>query len=103
MKEYFLTRDAEADLIEHWTYLGRDNLQVGDRFVDKVDALCEQLLEFPNLGRARHEFVGGYRSINLDNYLIFYRVLETKIEINRVLHGSVDLTQFFGMRREESG
>ena len=55
----------------------------------------KQLVDFPNSGRARPEFAGDYRSIPAGNFIIYYRVLETKIEIYRILHGAADATQFF--------
>ena len=95
MRTLFRTRAAQADIDEQWIYLAQRNLRAADRFVDKIEAQFDRLVDFPNLGRARPEFAGGLRSFPADNFVIYYRVLENKIEIVRVLHGAADPTHLF--------
>ena len=95
MREVFKTRAAEADLDEQWVYLAERSIPAANRIIRKITAQCDELANFPNLGRARPEFAGGLRSLPVDNYVIWYRVLADKIEISRVLHGAADPTQIF--------
>ena len=95
MKEYYLLRAAQADIDEQWVYLAERSIPAADHFTDRITAQFRQLLDFPNMGRARPEFAGGLRSFPVDKYMIYYRVLADKIEISRVLHGAADPTQIF--------
>ena len=95
MKELVVTRAAEADLLEIWSYLFEKSEQAADRITEEIAEKYDLLCEFPLIGRRRTEFGANYRSLPVGNYVIFYRVTETKLEISRVLHGARDLTGIF--------
>src|SRR5436305_290858 len=91
MKDLFVTRTAEADLLEIWSYIFEQNERAADRVIDEITDKYDLLCEFPHLGRLRTEFGANYRSLSVGSYVIFYRVQETKLEISRVLHGYRDI------------
>lgn len=101
MKELFIARAAEADLLEIWSYLFEKSERAADRITDEITDRYALLCEFPLSGRRRAEFGINYRSLPVGNYVIFYRVLETKLEISRVLHGSRDTSNLFDAEDEE--
>ena len=102
MKEYSLLRAAQADMDEQWIYLAERSEQAAARMKLSLTLAFERLVDFPNLGRARPEFTGGLRSFPVDNFVIYYRVLENKIEIVRVLHGAADPTDLFAPAPDET-
>jgi toxin ParE1/3/4 len=54
-----------------------------------------QLLDNPEIGRARDEVKTGYRSLNIKKHIIFYKIQKTDIQILGVIHGRMDIaTQF---------
>lgn len=101
MRELFVTRAAEADLLEIWSYLFDRSDQAADCVVDEISAKFDLLREFPFMGRRRPEFGARYRSFAVGNYVIFYRVSETKLEISRVLHGARDLSSILTQEDDE--
>ena len=72
-----------------------------DRVIDEITGKYDLLCEFPQMGRRRAELGANYRSLPLGNYVIFYRGLETKLEISRVLHGSRNIWDLFTPEEEE--
>lgn len=95
MKELFITQAAYADLMEIWAYLFEHSSQMADRIVDEITDKYDLLCISPLIGRDRSELGANYRSLSIGNYIIFYRVLETKLEISRILHGSRDTSTLF--------
>ena len=57
--------------------------------------LFEKLARNPDIGRKRDEIKKGLRSISYHSHLIFYRKLENKIRIVRILYGGRDLLKIF--------
>lgn len=82
---------AEQDLDEIWFYIAQDNVDAADRTLDLLRDKGLILAKSPMIGRARTELAPSLRSFPVGNYLIFYRPIESGIEVIRVLHGSQDL------------
>jgi len=91
--------EARQDIVSCGDYLAERDLSVAYRFADSVDATIEMLCHNPNLGeRLRADPTGQirYRTISgFKNYLIFYRRVDSILEIVRILHGARDYAQFF--------
>lgn len=86
-----LTREAEADLEAIGDYIAADNPA---RAVTFVRELVGRLALLSNMPRAfplvpRYEHT-GVRRLPYGNYLIFYRVAETQVEILHILNGARD-------------
>jgi len=60
-----------------------------DRIVNKIRALPH----FPEMCEAYEpgKYHYRYRRLTVDDYLVFYVVLDDSIEIHRILHGSRDI------------
>lgn len=93
MGRVLLTRQAEADLLEIWSYVAADNPAAADDLLDDVDATCARLADAPHSGRLRGELAPNLRSLPVGNYVIFYRPEEDWVVVIRVLHGARDLPE----------
>ena len=90
-----LAPEAELELDEIWLYLARSsgNLEVANRFVDKITDQFWLLARHPYLGRRRyHDLRAGLRTITVDDYVIVYRVdVDQCVLILHIFHGKQDI------------
>jgi toxin ParE1/3/4 len=91
----YVTSDAEQDLDEIESYIGKDNPRAAVNFVAQLTDRFSLLSRSPGIGHKRDELVAGSRSVSEGNYLIVYRTSSDTVEILRVLHGARDLEQLF--------
>ena len=70
-------------------------LETAEHFLEKIDAKFKLLVKFPQIGRRRDELYPGLRSVPLEDYLIFYRLVPDGIEVMRVVGGYRDLEALF--------
>ena len=95
----FVLPEAEQDIEDIGLYLGERNASAARRFVLAVGQTAEMLCDNPELGeRLRADTTGQirYRTISgFKNYLIFYRRVDSVLEIIRVLHGARDYEPIF--------
>ena len=76
---------ARLDLIEIWTYVADDNEAAADRLLRRIESALSMLAGTPLAGRARPELSPEIRSFPIGNYIIFYMVLPSAIDVVRVL------------------
>jgi toxin ParE1/3/4 len=88
---------AKLDLLQHFIYIGQNNLGAAERFLMVVEETFEKLAAMPGMGGKR-EFrkpeLSGIRSwviTGFKNYIIFYKEIDGGIEVLRVLHGARDV------------
>jgi toxin ParE1/3/4 len=86
---------AEADLIEIWTYIAQDSPTRADKLLDEIDEKSQTLAQSPFIGKARDELRPKIRSFPIGSYVLFYQPIEEGIEIIRVLHGARDIEALF--------
>lgn len=84
---------AEADLVEIWQFIARDDLRAADRQLDRIEAQCRLLASNPRLGRLRPEIAHDARAWVVGRYLILYRALNGGVEIVRIVHGARSIEQ----------
>ena len=97
-----ITTTASRDIESIMDYLAeRVNDDMAESFLRKMNAKFQLLMEFPQIGRRRDELYPGLRSIALEDYLIFYRLVSGGIEVMRVLGGYRDLKGLFTENNEE--
>jgi toxin ParE1/3/4 len=92
---YVINILATQDLKEIANYFTTNSIEAGEQFFRKFDRRCEQLINFPNIGRSYAEIYPDLRGLPLDGYIIFYRVLDDGIEILRVVNARRDLPSIF--------
>lgn len=85
-----VTRAAEADLTEIWTYIAEDAPAAADKCIDKIRETIEMLAHNTGAGRSRDDLTPDMRSFRVGQYLIFYRIVSPRLDILRVLHGARD-------------
>ena len=81
--------EARQDIVSCGEYLFERNPSAALKFADAVDETIEMLCRNPNLGE-QFRAISGFK-----NYLIFYRQVDTVLEIIRVLHGARDYEDMF--------
>jgi toxin ParE1/3/4 len=82
---------AERDLLAILEYIAQDAPNRAVDFVDTIRESCELICSQPEMGRIRPEYSGNYRSHAVGNYVIFYRVVNSGVEVHRVLHSARDI------------
>jgi plasmid stabilization system protein ParE len=90
---------AEADLTHQYRwYLDNASAEVAERFLQAFEATVDMLVRQPDLGRVRRfraPELAGHRSfpvgVRFGVHLVFYRVSEDALSIERVMHGARDL------------
>ncbi|MCC5610644.1 type II toxin-antitoxin system RelE/ParE family toxin [Nostoc sp. CHAB 5834] len=95
MKQHIISPKASEDLSEIIDYFVRINIDTGEHFVEKFDKKCKYLANFPNMGRSYENIKADLRGVPLDNYIILYRVVNSGIEIVRVVSGYQNLESLF--------
>lgn len=100
--EIFKRPQAERDIEECFVYIAEENLDTAVYFLVAVEDSLEQLAEFPFIGskrtfqNPRFQAIRMWRVKGYPDYLIFYQIIDDRIEIIRVVHGSRDIDEMFG-------
>jgi toxin ParE1/3/4 len=77
--------------------LGNGNVAAAENFLELAEATFAQILIAPRIGKSvdfvfdHMGEVRQWRIKNFQDYLVFYRVQDDRVEILRVLHGARDL------------
>jgi toxin ParE1/3/4 len=84
---------AYSDLDEIFDYIMANNPQAAEKILDKIiQSLC-RLEDLPYSGTplfARSLTKFGFRMVIVDPYIAFYRLIDNRIYVYRVLHGARD-------------
>lgn len=90
------TRIASSDLENILDYIAEQNgIDVAEKFLKRINQKCQNLVNFPELGKRRDELFPGIRSLPVGKYLIFYRLLDTELEVVRIVSGYQDVEALF--------
>ena len=91
---------AREDIDRHAFFLVENaSPRVALQFLDLIDETFRQLLRYPRLGRPYHAdspTLQGMRQVRIRgfrNYLLFYRVGRSHIEVWRLFHGAQDISE----------
>jgi len=94
--EIFVRHDAELDALGYFQHTLEHNPDAALRFLKAVDHTVENLARHPLKGRLRHfrgrdlKNIRSWRVDDFEDYLIFYRFTEPRLEILRVKHGTMN-------------
>jgi len=91
-KRIVLSEAAYYDIDSMFAYISRDSKQAAGKLRLRIYESIKKLSDFPETGPLIPEEDApgaqrGYRRIVVNPYIVFYRVLEDRIVIARVLHG----------------
>lgn len=89
------TAQADEDLIQIWLYIARDNPKAADDTLGKIEKTALNLAHNPDIGTLRTDIAENFRYFPMDRYLLFYRKIESGIELVRVIHSARDLKNIF--------
>jgi toxin ParE1/3/4 len=85
---------AAQDILEIADYASDFSTSGAIQLIDRLEQAIDRLLTFPSLGRIREDLHSALRSWSVDDWVIFYRVLEGDIlEVARIVRGSRDIEE----------
>ncbi len=87
---------SREDLIEIGDYIAKDSLINARRFVSKLMEQCQKIGRAPLAYTSRDDLAPGLRMATLGRHIIFFRVVDETVRIERVLHGARDLRAVLG-------
>jgi toxin ParE1/3/4 len=89
---------ARRDLLDIWTWRGRDYPERGDRALDRIETACRRLERFPHLGPPFPRITADARKLSVDGYLVLYRIDPDVVTIVRVVDQRrlIELISFTG-------
>jgi toxin ParE1/3/4 len=93
MTKPYYTLAARNDLAEIVDYASRDKPHAAWTLLDRMEAKCLLIAENSGIGERQPLLGVGVRSNVVGRYVIFYRQLEDRVEILRVLAGDRDITE----------
>ena len=93
MAKYRFTKRALNDLVEIWDYTVEEWSQnQAEKYYDLIMASCMDLANNPQLGKSYDIVIVNVLGYKCGEHIIFYREMaKNEIEIERVLHGMMDL------------
>ena len=90
---------SRQDLLEIGDYIAEDSRASARRFVAKLIEQCQRIGCAPLGYVSREDLAPGLRMAALASYVIFLRVHDGKVRIERILHGARSLPMLFGYER----
>lgn len=89
--QIILSPRSKADLADIYAYtLQSWGKAQADTYLDKIEQSFNQLLDNPQMGRERSDVKDGYRCLNIEKHVLFYKMVKTEIHILGVLHSRMD-------------
>jgi toxin ParE1/3/4 len=82
---------SRQDLVDIGDYVARDSPANARRFLDKQAAQCHRIGNAPTGYTRRDDLAGGLRMAPMGRYVVFFRIVNDTVRIERVLHGSRNL------------
>lgn len=92
---YRIADRAEADMDDTGAYIAAHNPNAAEALMGKFRQRFASLARTPGIGRRRVDLRSDLPSLAVGNYVIFYRELQPGIEVVRVLHGAMNLPDYF--------
>lgn len=91
MRDIVKRPGARDDLIAIWRYSFEEWGEAqADRYLAEIEAGIRRLQQHPELGKNRDDIRRGYRSLQVNRHILYYRVTPSVIRIVRVLHARMD-------------
>ena len=95
MIPYVVSPLAQADLDAIWDYVAEHDPSAADRLLNTFYEQFLLLARRPFLGQVCDELRPGIRSFVVGKYAVYYEVVDGRIRVVRVLHGSRDVNALF--------
>ena len=91
---------SRQDLLDIGDHIAKESRANAQRFVGKLMEQCQRIGTSPMGYVGREDLAPGLRMAALGRYVIFFRAIDGKVRIERVLHGARNLPVVL---RHESG
>ncbi|MBR0696837.1 type II toxin-antitoxin system RelE/ParE family toxin [Bradyrhizobium lablabi] len=92
MGEVRLSRLAEHDLLEIWSHIATDKgPAAADHWIDRIEARCRQLAEFPESRPPRRDIAATGRMLVIARWLALYEITANGVRVMRVVDAARDL------------
>jgi toxin ParE1/3/4 len=89
---FVISKKAVSDLEEIWLYTFKKwSVEQADRYYNLIFDEINYISRNSNAGKSMEHVRKGYRASKVKSHLIFYRVLNDKIEVIRILHERMDI------------
>jgi toxin ParE1/3/4 len=82
---------SRQDLIDIGDFVTQDSRANARRFVASLQDRCKRIGDAPLSYPSRDDLAAGLRMAPLGRYVIFFRVLDDTVRIERLLHGACNL------------
>ena len=82
---------SRQDLLDIGDYIAKDSRANARRFVGKLMEQCKRIGNAPLGYAGREDLAPGLRLAALGRYVVFFRVIDRSVRIERVLHGARNL------------
>ena len=90
-RRYSIAASASQDLDRISEYFTSRSIEAGERLFQEFNRKCQNLVQFPNMGRSYGHIMPMLRGLPLDGYIIFYQVTEEAVTVLHVVNGSQDI------------
>lgn len=87
---------SRQDLLDIGDYIAKDSRPNARRFVSRLADQCKRIGRAPLGYVGRDDLSPGLRMAALDHYVIFFRVIDGAVRIERVLHAARNLPVVLG-------
>lgn len=84
-----LRPEAEQDLISAFDWYEGQQEGLGNQFIAEMDACFDRIAERPAIYAVAYADIRACRARRFP-YLVYFRVLQTQVEVLAVLHGNRD-------------
>lgn len=92
---YRIRARAQADLESIWLYTVEQwGIKQADNYLEALIQCFEWLAESPSLGKARDDVKQGYFCFPVGRHLVFYIIVNDKVEIIGIPHQSMDIIEY---------
>lgn len=95
MSQFIISQSASRDLSSIVDYFVIENVEAGEHLLQTFNQKCQQLVNFPNMGREYNNLRSGLRGLPLNGHIILYQAINDDIEIVRVVNGRRNLKALF--------
>ena len=89
---FVISKKAVSDLEEIWLYtVEKWSVEQADRYYNLIFDEINYICRHTNAGKSMEHVRKGYRASKVKSHLIFYRVVNSTIEVIRILHERMDI------------
>jgi len=91
MSRFVLSPRAQADLDGIWDYTERKwGIDQSERYLRRIADAVDLIAQTPTLGQNCDHVREGYRKYPVGSHVLFYREMNSGIDVIRILHQQMD-------------